>query len=346
MGICPRAVAPIFSLRFTGFNMESLIFAFGAVAPIIFTVALGYFLKKIGLLPLSLTKPINKLVFRVLLPCMLFLNVYNIGDFSSIDARYIIYAVVAVIVIFVLALPITLLVTKDNSMRGPMLQCSFRSNYALIGIPLAEALFGNEGIAVATLLSAVAIPLFNILAVVSLTVFGNGDGKASFKKVLLGIVKNPLIVGIAAGLLVLGVRTIFVNYDISFRLSDITPVYTVLDYLSRCATPLALLTLGIQFEFSTVAELKREIILGTVGRLVLVPVLFISIAYIFFDFRGEHFAAFVALYATPVAVSSVPMAQEMNADVRLAGQLVAWNTLFSGVTIFLYAFILKLLGVF
>ena len=207
-------------------------------------------------------------------------------------------------------------------------------------------MFGEKGITVATLLSAIAIPLFNILAIITLSIFGDGEKNADIKRVLLGIIKNPLIIGVFSGLSVLAMRALFVNFGVSFRLSEITPLFTVLDYLSRCATPLALLTLGIQFEFSAVKELKREIILATLARLVFVPVLTLSVAYLFFDFGGEHFAAFVALFATPVAVSSVPMAQEMNADARLAGQLVVWNTLFSGLTIFIYAFILKAIGVF
>jgi predicted permease len=325
--------------------MESLFFAFNAVAPLIITALIGYIIKRLGLVTKDIAKPLNKIVFRVFLPCLLFLNIYKIESFDVIDAKYIIFSVLAVFAVFLLSIPFSVFASKQKSRRSVIIQGVFRSNYALIGIPLAEALFGAKGIAVATVLSAIAIPLFNVLAIVTLSVFG-GEKKVNIKAVLLGIAKNPLIIGVFSGLAVLGVRALFVNSGISFRLSEITPAFTVLDYLSRCATPLALLTLGIQFEFSAVKELKREIILATLARLVFVPVLTLSVAYFFFDFGGEHFAAFVALFATPVAVSSVPMAQEMNADARLAGQLVVWNTLFSGLTIFIYAFILKSIGVF
>jgi len=317
-----------------------------AVAPIIITVLIGYFIKKIGLVNQDLAKPLNKIVFRVLLPCLLFLNIYKIDSFSGIGGGYILYAVGGTLVMFFLAIPLSLLATKEKARRGVLIQGVFRSNYALIGIPLAQSLFADEGLAVATLLSAVVIPVFNIVAVITLSIFGDSKEKVNVKKVALGIVKNPLIIGVVAGLAVLGIRALFVQWDFGFRLTDVTPIYTVLEYLSRCATPLALLTLGIQFEFSTVKELKKEIIFGTVARCVAVPVIALSVAYLFFDFTGAHFAAFVAMFATPVAVSSVPMAQEMGADVKLAGQLVIWNTVVSGFTIFLYAFALKALGVF
>ncbi len=326
--------------------MNSLFFAFNAVSPLIITALVGYVIKRLGLVTKDVAKPLNKIVFRVLLPCLLFLNIYKIENFSAIDSGYIIFSVISVLAIFLLAIPYSILASKHKSRRSVIIQGVFRSNFALIGIPLSEALFGAKGITVATILSAIAIPLFNILAIVTLSIFGDGEQKINIKSLLLGIAKNPLIIGVFTGLAALGVRALFVNFDISFRLSEITFAFTVLDYLSRCATPLALLTLGIQFEFSAVKELKREIIFATVARLVIVPVILLSVAYLFFDFSGEHFATFVALFATPVAVSSVPMAQEMKADVRLAGQLVVWHTLFSGLTLFIYAFIFKTLGVF
>ena len=328
--------------------MDSLIFALEAVLPIIITVAIGYLIKRLGFLSTDMAKVINKLVFRIFLPVMLFLNVYKIESLSDIDTGYIFYAVIATAAIFALSIPAVIFVTKKGDRRGALLQACFRSNYALIGIPLAESLFGQAGVSVATVLSAASIPLFNALAVISLSVFGKVEQKPSVKKILLGIVKNPLIQSIALGLVVLGIRALFVNFGIGFRLSEVKPIYTVLDYLSRLATPLALLVLGVQFEFSAVKELKREIFFGTLMRAFIVPVLGLGIAFVCFrqSFGGAQFAALVALFATPVAVSSVPMAQEMGADYRLAGQLVVWSTLLSAVTVFIASFLLKAAGVF
>ncbi|MBP3435681.1 MAG: AEC family transporter [Clostridia bacterium] len=328
--------------------MDSFLFAVNAVSPIIVTVAIGYLLKKGGLINGSLAKAMNKLVFRVFLPVMLFLNVYNIQDIGDMDLGYIAYSAIALLIIFGISVPAVILLEKNNGRRGVLLQASFRSNYALIGIPLAESLFGSAGAMIATVLSAAAIPLFNVLAVISLTVFRRNGEKPSFKKILLDIVKNPLIQGIALGVGVLIIRTAFMKAGITFRLADITPLFTVLRYLSNLATPLALLVLGAQFEFSAVASLKREILFGTLMRTVFVPILGIGTAWLFFSnaFYGAHFAAFVAMFATPVAVSSVPMAQEMDGDTELAGQLVVWTTLVSAFSVFLISYLLKLGGIF
>ena len=328
--------------------LDSFIFAFNSVSPIIFTVAVGYILKRMGFISADFVKMANKLVFRVFLPAMLFLNVYGIDDLGQMSFGYVIYTVIAVLAVFAIMIPVSIATTKDPGARGALLQSSFRSNYALIGIPLATTLFPGEGAAAATLLSAVSIPVFNTLAVIALSLFKPGEGKGKVKRVLLGIVKNPLILSIFAGLATLGIRAVFVNVGIGFRLSEVTPIFSTLKYLSNVATPLALIVLGAQFEFSAISSMKREITVGTLVRTVFVPLLGLGIAYVAFgkSFDGAQFASLVAIFATPVAVSSVPMAQEMGADATLAGQLVVWTTLLSALSVFLSSFLLSLAGIF
>ena len=225
-----------------------------------------------------------------------------------------------------------------------LLQCIFRSNYALIGIPIAIALCGDSGAIYATIMGAVMIPIFNILAVFCLSLFS--DKKADYKSVLLGIAKNPLIIGVASGGVLLLIRMLFVKTGIDFRLTDITPVYKVLSDLSAISTPVALLCLGANFEFSAIAALKKQIILGVSLRNVLVPIVGLGGALLLGCFESAHFAVFIALFATPLAVSTVPMVQEMDGDVELAGQILVFSTIFSTFSIFLSTLVLRLLGIF
>ena len=120
-----------------------------------------------------------------------------------------------------------------------------------MGIPLATSLFGERGSIMATVLSAFIVPLFNMLAVIGLSIFSPGK-KPGFKRVLVDIVKNPLIQAIAVGFVALGIRALLVRFDIAFRLTDIQPVYKTLSNLSSIATPLALVVLGAQFELSAI----------------------------------------------------------------------------------------------
>lgn len=328
--------------------MNSLLFAVNAVLPIILVVAVGYFLKRIGFMSQDFVKMANRLVFHVFLPAKLFLNVYQIENLGEMKLGYAVYVVAMLLGIFAVSIPLAVIVAGKPERRGALLQASFRSNYALIGIPLAESLFGASGVAVASLLSAIVVPALNVLAVISLSIFGGDGKKTGIKSAILGILKNPLIQSVLVGLAVLGVRYAFAELGISFRLSSITPAFTAIDYLGRMATPLALIALGGQFEFSVVSGLKREIIFGTLMRTVIVPAIGIGTAFLLFKdtFGGAEFAAFVAVFATPVSISSVPMTQEMGGDVQLAGQLVVWTTAMSAISVFLTSFLLSAAGIF
>ena len=327
--------------------MSDLLFTLNAVLPIVLLVALGYALKKMKLITLAGAKEMNKLVFRVFLPVTLFLNVYNIESVGSIKLGYILFVCVIVLIVFFAAMIAFGLMFDDKKRIGALVQASFRSNYALIGIPLATAIFDTEGGIYATLLSAFTIPLYNVLAVIVLSIFGGERAeRVSVKKIALGVVKNPLIIGIALGGIALAVRALFVNTGVDFRLTDITPVYKILGQLSAVSTPLALVALGANFEFSAVPGMKREIFAGTFTKCVVTPVIGLAAALLLGCFENAHFAAFVSVFGTSVAVSSVPMAQEMDSDYELAGQLVVWTTAVSAFTLFVFIYILRVMGIF
>ena len=329
--------------------MDSFIFALSAVAPIVLAVIVGYFFKKIGMMDEDFAKKANKLVFRAFMPVMLFVNIYKMS-LSDVDLGFIGYCLIALFIVFALSIPACMMIAGKKDRVGVLVQAIFRSGYSLIGIPLAGSLYGDEGMMAATILSAALIPCFNVLAVISLSALGNDSGeRVSPVKIILDIIKNPLIIGIFAALVCVAVRTfIFEPAGITFKLSNIGPLFQVLNYLADLAIPLALLVLGAQFEFSAIAALKKEIIFGTLARTVIVPALVLGVAFIFFRdrFGAAQFATLVAAFATPVAVPSVPMVQEMGGDVTLAGQLVVWSTLASALTVFLVTFLLRMGGAF
>ncbi|MBR2615900.1 MAG: AEC family transporter [Clostridia bacterium] len=328
--------------------MDAFLFSLTTISPVILTVILGYFLKKTGLLPKEMVAPLNKLNFRVFLPAMLFLNIYNMESFQGQSYAYILLSAVTVLLVFAVSIPLTSLITERAERRGVLLQASFRSNNALIGVALAQSLCGDEGVRAAALLSAVVIPLFNVLAVLSLSLFQRDGARLDFKKLGRDILANPLIRGIALGLICVLIRSVLERIGFGFRLGQITPLMSVLKSLSSLATPLSLIVLGAQFEFSAVSEMKKELVFGTAMRTLIVPTLALGAAFLFFRdaFTAAQFAVLIAVFATPVAVSSVPMTQEMGGDVELAGQIVVWSTVASTATVFLSTLLLRMAGIF
>lgn len=332
---------------------DAFLFAANAVFPIVLLIVLGYLLKRADMLGKPFLDAGNRLTFRVLLPALLFYNIYNIDSLRELEPSFILYGIIMVILLFFAAIAVVCAFTKDGAKRGSLIQAVFRSNYAIIGLPLAEALFGAKGAAAAGIMSAFCVPTFNALAVITLTVFnGNNEkGSVSVKKVLSGVIRNPLIIATLAGIAVLGIRELFVLLDIDFRLRDVQILYKTLESVKSICTPFALIVLGGQFEFSAVKRLRREIIFGTVVRTVVVPIIGLGGAYILRmtlmpELSGEHFATYVGVFATPVAVASAIMAKEMGADSELSGQLVVWTSLVSTLTIFIYVSILRAVGIF
>ncbi len=351
--------------------LDKLAFTCNAVLPIILLILLGYFLKRIKLLPDSFWKMANKLCFRVCLPVLLFFNIYKVNDIEAIGQNWqiIVFAVIAIVAVFAVGLFAAMIFVKDSRQKGVILQCVFRSNYAIIGISLAESLANGNTmvIGVASVVSAISIPLFNILAIIALSIFvKDGENKVSVKSIALKIVKNPLIIGVVCGIIVLGIRAlipyeVIKNYSVNketmeiittetrkyaFTIQNNIPfLYKSISNIAGVASPLALIALGGDFSFSAIGRLKKQIILGVSLRVLIVPALCLIVAYLI-GFRTVEFPALIALFGTPVAVSSVPMSAEMNNDDELAGQLVVWTSIASAFSLFIIIFICAQIGIF
>ena len=170
---------------------EIFMFSFNAVMPILLMMMLGYFLRSVHFADEAFFKKANTLVFKVFLPVLLFVNVYEIESLSKVNWGVVVYTVAIVVVLCLTGLVLTKLLFRERSKIGPLCQCSFRSNYAIIGIPLAEALGGSEAVGFACVLSAAAIPMFNILAVIILSHYSDDDHSASVKDTVKKTATNP-----------------------------------------------------------------------------------------------------------------------------------------------------------
>ncbi|MBQ9449124.1 MAG: AEC family transporter [Acholeplasmatales bacterium] len=334
--------------------MDKLLFTLNVVLPIILPIFLGYSLKRIGFLKEEFLNGINKLVFVVLLPVLLFSNIY-LADLSTINWAFCGIAAIAIFALFGVGLIVVLFI-KDPKQKGVMLQASFRSNYAIIGIPLATLIGGDEAGAQAAVVAAISVPLFNMLAVIALSMFDKTeDNKIDIKRMLFKIVTNPLIIGVVSGVLVCliglwidaGTGNSRVLYQIVNK-NDGTVKFigTTIDYIGRCATPMALLVLGGKFEFSAVKKLWPQLTISVTLRLIITPTVMLIIFYLIGYRTKTDFAILIALFATPIAVSSVPMAAQMGQDEELAGQIVVWTSALSAFSLFFIILICSLIGIF
>lgn len=350
--------------------MSSLLFTLNAILPILLPVFLGYFLKKIGFFREGFLDNANKLVFRVLLPVLLFSNLY-LSNLKAIDWGFCGFIALAILVLFGIGFIISLFV-KEPKQKGVMLQAAFRSNYAIIGIPLATLLAGEVAGAQASIVAAISVPIFNVLAVIALSIFDKEAGnKISVLNILKRIITNPLIIGVFCGVVfcLIGMwvdtltgiegtfKSVFTNYNITeggvvftdnqkYQLVDLSFIGTTINYISRCATPIALIVLGGKFEFSAVKRLWKQLAVSVSFRLAISPLIFLLVFYFLGYKDATSFAILIALFATPIAVSSAPMAAQMGQDEELAGQIVVWTSALSAISMFVIILICSSIGIF
>lgn len=330
---------------------EIFTFSFNAVMPILLLMLTGYLLNRLHFADDAFFKKANTLVFKLFLPVLLFQNVRKIESLGSVNWRVIVYCVFATVLICLCGFSVAKVFFKRRDQIPVITQCSFRSNYAIIGIPLAQSLGGAQAVAFASVLSAFSIPLFNTLAVIILSHYSHTDHKGEIKDTLKKTAKNPLIIGVLFGVAVVALKNLLpLNADgeIIFSIErDLPFLSSALSSLEKCASPLALVVLGARFDFKAVASLKKQIFAGTLMRLVLAPLIGIGLAFILseytsiMDITSTEYPALISLYATPIAVSSAVMVGEIGGDEQLAGQFVVWTSLFSMLSMFVIIFVMK-----
>lgn len=323
--------------------MDELMFSLNIVLPLLLLAMCGFVLKKLALLPDSFYQAAEKLVFKVALPCSLFLNVYNAKPEETFDARLIVFCVIGIAVTFFLPCIIVPVFLKDDAARGAFIQGVYRSNFAILGLPIAERLFAESGKAVVGSLMPFTIPMFNIFAVTILSIFAPSEKKLSApqiaRKSAIGIVTNPLIIGIVLALpfMLLG-----------WRLPS--PITSTIDYLGKMTTPLALLCLGASMSrgksgSTENADEKRGSGFGLALSAALIKVAVIPaivvITAVLLGFRGVQLGVIFILFGAPTAVSSYIMAKNMNSDHELAGRILLLSTALCSVTVFIGIYLMK-----
>lgn len=307
--------------------MENLILSFNIVLPIFLILSLGYILKKLKILDELTTKNMNSVNFKVFLPLLLFYNVYKTDLSVVFNPKLLIFSIISVILVFLLLFIIIPLLEKDNRKRGVIIQGIFRSNFVIFGVPVCEALFGQNATGVASMLIAVVVPLFNFLAVICLEIYRGGN--INFKKIIKGIITNPLIIASIIGL-----------FFIYFKIKLPTPIEKTINDISKIATPLAFILLGSSFTFSAFSVYIKQLSITILGKLIIVPGIVLYIAALL-GFRNVELTCLLSVFASPTAVSSYTMAEQMDGDSILAGQIVVLTSIISIITVFLWIFILK-----
>lgn len=313
--------------------LNNLIFSLNATMPIFLMMVVGYLLKKINMLDEHTTNVINKLVFRVFLPALLFMDLAKQDFVSMWDTSFVLFCaittVVSIVVSFVLSLTL-----RDKTDRGEFIQASYRSAAATLGIAFMTNIYDN--VAMVALMIIGSVPIYNVVAVLVLSLTApdgaNGKGKELAVKTFKNVLTNPIILGILVGLV----------WSL-LRLPTPPILMKSVTYLGNCASPLALIGLGASFEFSDLKEKLRDIVFVNFNKLFLWCILFLPLA-IYMGFRNDTLVAGLIMLGSATTSSSFIMSKNMGHKGIISSSAVMTTTLFSSFTLTIWLFILRTFG--
>ena len=312
--------------------MENLIFSLNATIPIFLMMLLGMLFRKLGWMDEVFAAKMNKFVFLVPLPVLLFEQLATV-DFSEVwDIKFIIFCFVVTAISITISTLISLL-WKDRSIKGEFIQATYRSSAALLGIAFIQNIYGTAGMAPLMIIGSV--PLYNIMAVVVLSVFKPGNNsfdKALVKKTLKGIATNPIIIGIVAG---------FVWS--ALKLSMPTILHKVVSNVGTTATPMGLMSMGATFELRKATSKMKPTIVAVFIKLVGFCAVFLPVAAVL-GFRNEELIAILVMLGSATTVSSFVMARNMGHEGTLSSGVIMMTTLLSAFTLTMWLDVLRSFG--
>lgn len=311
--------------------MENFLIALNAIVPFLIDLGFGYTARRCGVFDEAFANRMNKVIFRLFFPCLTFYNIYNASWDSIPSAKLMASVLVGLLGLVVLMCLIVPHFVKIHARTGVVIQALYRSNVLLYGLPLTVSIFGSETSALTAMIVTICISIYNVTAVIVLEMFRNEE-KTSVGTLAIGVIKNPLLQGAIVGLIL---------FLLQIRLPS--SVASAISAFSSMTSPLALFLLGATLHFSAIRKNARCLMTTLAIKMLAFPAVALAVGYAIGLRDLELFLLFMC-FATPVATSSYPMAQNMGGDGELAGQFVVISTVASLFTLFLWIYFLKATG--
>lgn len=296
-------------------------------APVFVVIFLGWLFYKRKLINDEFVDVGSQLVFNITLPLLIFLNILQSDLHGLLDSKILIYALIVTFLAFLF------LLWRSRSIdaledKGVFVQGAFRGNLAIMGMALINNQFGQVGIAKAGLLLAVLIVEYNILAVIALSLWNKGNSP-SFKKLIVNMLTNPLVIAVIAALLA---------YELNIKFP--TWLLKTGSYFANMTLPLALLCIGASLKFTSLIHLDKTTSMAAIYKLLILP-LIMSLGAFLLGFKGMDLAIMFIFFGAPSATVSFIMAKAMGANAFMAANIVALTTLASVFSLSLGIFLLE-----
>ena len=288
-----------------------------SILPVCLLMALGAALARFRFLPEPFFAQMNRLGFWVLLPTLLFCTIVKAPTSAGAAGLKV------GLLLCVCSVAVTLagwLVARAMGLPGgsarALMQAAMRGNLAYTALPVLIYAFGERSAAAAAAAFALApsIPFYNFWAVLILTQTG-GPRRGQLARAAAALLRNPLIIGCALGL---------AAQKSGARLPD--SLFSAVEALGRAALPCALLALGAGLTPERLRASFKPALAATALKLVAMPVIGLALARAA-GISGDTLLIALLFLASPCAVTSYVMADQMGADKELAGSAIVLSTL-------------------
>jgi predicted permease len=284
-------------------------------------IALGFAIKKIGVINENFVAITSKFVFNVSLPAFIFMKISALDLHAALDMGQIIFIYAGTLLVYFTIWIISSLFIKDGRNLSVFVQGAYRSNYAIVGLAIIANLFGDEGLGKASLILAFLLPFYNVLAVVILTVPMRKIRKLNLLSTVYEVILNPLIIAV--------IISVPFSY---FKLELPSMLFITGNFLSNVALPLALIGIGGSLNIVNIKRASALAFNSSMLKLIVVPIVLTFFAYLF-GYRGMDLGIMFILFACPTAIVSFIMAEAMGCNGKLAGNIVVISTIGSVFTI-------------
>lgn len=306
--------------------LDSLIFSIDATFPIFLTMLVGMLLRRLGMMDQAFTGYLNSFVFKVALPVLLFQDLATQDFAAAWDGRFVLFCFLATAASMAGIVLLARLLVHDLGQREEFVQASYRSSAAILGIAFIQSIYGSAPPSMAALMILGSVPLYNVFAVVVLTLTADEGGKRASAvelahRAVRGVITNPIIIGIAAGF-----AWSLLGLPMPVLLGSTVRNVAVL------ATPLGLIAMGASFDFHAARGSIAIASVATSIKLVLLVAIFMPIA-IHLGFRDQQLVALLVMLGSASTVSCYIMARNMGHDGVLTATIVMMTTLGCALTL-------------
>lgn len=311
--------------------MEMIVLGLGVVLPLFVVMAIGYLSRMVKLIDDSGVGVVNRLVFWVFLPAILFVSVYETNLQEAFNFPLVLFSTLGTTVVFLVSFFLVPKLEKKRDRCGVIIQGLIRGNEVYFGFPIVVSLIGAQYLGLMSIVVAFAVLFYNGYSIFALEYF-KGD-TVDKKEISKNLITNPFILATIAA--------VIMNL-VGLVIPDVLMIG--IRSLAGVATPLALFLLGASFNFTSTRGYLKEVIWTTIFRLIIIPGVVVALSMLLGFSSNETVILFVT-FGVPTAVASYSMARQLDADYELASQIVVYTSSFAILTVFLWTIVLQLLQV-